>query len=79
VRNLSASRGNSITLGRRPQFARKASGLVNSPSSKVARIPARKVKSRPNTRVGRKGINPTRKPRNNWDLYFREGIVKRKG
>jgi len=78
-RSFSPQLGNSITLQSKTQFARKAArGNIRNSAVKVSRK-QKKGKSG-QRRGGRKDARtPTRRPRNNWDLYFQEGIVKKKG
>ena len=79
-RSTAPQLGNSLSLQPRAQFARKGTDNVRSSSGQVSRISRnRNNDSQGIRRGGRKDTRPTRKPRNNWDLYFREGIVKRKG
>jgi len=79
-RSSSPHLGNSIALQPRPQFNRKVAENVRSGSSGlVSQITKNRV-AQPNIkRGGRKDSRPSNRPRNNWDLYFREGIVKKKG
>merc|ERR1712055_1270913 len=78
-RSFSPQLRNSVVLPSQSQFARKNHGKVQTSPAQKARLPRNKKKTSPGLRGGRKNTSPTRRPRNNWDLYFREGIVKRKG
>merc|ERR1711936_180623 len=78
-RSFSPQLRNSVVLPSQSQFSRKNPRKVQTSPAQIARLPRNKKKTSLGVRGGRKNTSPTRRPRNNWDLYFREGIVKRKG
>ena len=75
-RSSSPLLSNSIAIPPPPQLQRR---VTNNVRTGVAKITKSRISRPTTTRGGRKDSGPARRPRNNWDLYLREGIVRVKG